>query len=219
MEELKELLELDETVMFESFEELSESDKPKGILLHIKKAPMIVADKENKNSRIYPEEAITSGLEKFKKKLKENPIASQLEHGNGDTFVRLNKVSHIISSVQYDKDSKTAFCDLAILKTGAGRDVKALLDSGVKMGLSVRGSGVVGADGKVSGWSLEGVDIVGHPSFGDDVDLSRGRVFESCDNAILEEEIIEGRYWHARKAGFMGTKQEYRELYLKEREK
>jgi len=53
---------------------------------------------------------------------------------------------------------------LKILPTPMGNLVKTLLESGVKLGVSSRGSGNVSEGGKVSDFEIVTVDIVAQPS-------------------------------------------------------
>ena len=53
---------------------------------------------------------------------------------------------------------------LKIMPTPMGKIVSTLLDSGCKLGVSSRGAGNVGSDGKVADFEIVTVDIVAQPS-------------------------------------------------------
>ena len=55
-------------------------------------------------------------------------------------------------------------CKMKILPTPMGQLVKTMLESGVKLGVSSRGSGEVNESGDVSGFEIITVDVVAQPS-------------------------------------------------------
>jgi hypothetical protein len=62
-------------------------------------------------------------------------------------------------------DGPNGFGKLKILPTPMGKLVETMLESGVKLGVSSRGSGNVNeADGKVSDFEIVTVDVVAQPS-------------------------------------------------------
>jgi len=62
-------------------------------------------------------------------------------------------------------DGPNGFGKLKILPTPMGQLVQTMLESGVKLGVSSRGSGNVNeADGKVSDFEIVTVDVVAQPS-------------------------------------------------------
>jgi hypothetical protein len=61
-------------------------------------------------------------------------------------------------------DGADGYGKLKIVPTPMGNIVKTLLQSGVRLGVSSRGSGNVGDDGAVSDFEIITVDIVAQPS-------------------------------------------------------
>lgn len=61
-------------------------------------------------------------------------------------------------------DGPNGFGKLQILPTPMGNLVRAMLESGVKLGVSSRGQGNVDRNGKVSDFEIVTVDIVAQPS-------------------------------------------------------
>jgi hypothetical protein len=61
-------------------------------------------------------------------------------------------------------DGPNGYGKLKILPTPMGQLVQTMLESGVKLGVSSRGSGEVDNSGNVSGFEIITVDIVAQPS-------------------------------------------------------
>ena len=80
-----------------------------------------------------------------------------------DLKIHLDRVSHMITSMWMD--GANGFGKLKILPTPMGQLVSTMLESGVKLGVSSRGSGNVNdANGHVSDFEIVTVDIVAQPS-------------------------------------------------------
>lgn len=126
------------------------------------KGVFIQGDVRNQNQRIYPVREIARAVNEMNKKI----IATNGIFGEGDHPPELNinidRISHIITEVWMD--GTDGYGKLKILETPIGNIVKTLLKSGVKLGVSSRGSGNVGDDGIVSDFEIVTVDIVVQPS-------------------------------------------------------
>jgi len=61
-------------------------------------------------------------------------------------------------------DGPNGYGKLKILPTPMGQLVQTMLESGVKLGVSSRGTGEVDGDGNVSGFDIVTVDVVAQPS-------------------------------------------------------
>jgi len=61
-------------------------------------------------------------------------------------------------------DGPNGYGKLKILPTPMGQLVQTMLESGVKLGVSSRGTGEVDGDGKVTGFEIVTVDVVAQPS-------------------------------------------------------
>ena len=80
-----------------------------------------------------------------------------------DLKINLDRVSHMISNMWMD--GPNGYGKLKILPTPMGQLVQTMLESGVKLGVSSRGSGNVNdLDGRVSDFEIITVDIVAQPS-------------------------------------------------------
>jgi hypothetical protein len=146
------------------------------------------ADSQNSNHRTYPESILSREINRKSEELRKGKIAGQLEHPLSG-ITKLDKVAHILSSVQYDRNTKLASAESFILDTSKGRDFMVLLDAELKMGVSMRGFGNV-FDGRVqSDYKFDTVDFVLHPSFGSDATIDQSNIIESASNLFDEKEI------------------------------
>lgn len=118
---------------------------------------------KNANQRVYP----VSEIEKAVKALNEQTqngqtVLGEVDHPD-DLKINLDRVSHTIQSMWMD--GPNGYGKLKILPTPMGQLVKTMLDAGVLLGVSSRGSGEVDdATGQVSGFEMVTVDIVAQPS-------------------------------------------------------
>jgi len=77
--------------------------------------------------------------------------------------INLDRVSHMITEMWMD--GPNGYGKLKILPTPMGQLVKTMLESGVKLGVSSRGSGnVAESTGNVSDFEIVTVDVVAQPS-------------------------------------------------------
>jgi len=118
---------------------------------------------KNANERIYPVTEIESAVQTLNEQIQEGfSVLGEVDHPD-DLKINLDRVSHMIT--QMWMDGANGFGKLKILPTPMGELVKTMLQSGVKLGVSSRGSGNVNDyDGKVSDFEIVTVDIVAQPS-------------------------------------------------------
>lgn len=122
---------------------------------------MMQAEVVNGNGRNYPLAEIKAAVEFAQKRISEGHfIAGELNHPN-DLQINLERVSHLITEVRLDGNN--AIGKMKLLNTPMGQLAKNLLDGGMKLGVSSRGSGSV-TEGKVEGFNFLTVDIVSTPS-------------------------------------------------------
>jgi hypothetical protein len=89
-------------------------------------------------------------------------VLGEVDHPD-DLKINLDRVSHMIT--QMWMDGANGFGKLKILPTPMGQLVTTMLEAGVKLGVSSRGSGNVNeADGRVSDFEIITVDVVAQPS-------------------------------------------------------
>ena len=144
-----------------SMEVLSEGEGSKKSLYM--KGIFIQGGVKNANERVYPVSEIENAVETLNKQIVEGySVLGEVDHPD-DLKINLDRVSHMISSMWMD--GPNGFGKLKILPTPMGQLVSTMLESGVKLGVSSRGSGNVDdGSGRVSDFEIVTVDIVAQPS-------------------------------------------------------
>jgi hypothetical protein len=118
---------------------------------------------KNANQRVYPVHEISKAVDTINKQIKEGySVLGELDHPD-DLKINLDRVTHMIENMWMD--GPCGYGKLTILPTPSGKIVEAMLTSGVKLGVSSRGSGNVNeSSGHVSDFEIITVDIVAQPS-------------------------------------------------------
>jgi len=118
---------------------------------------------ENANKRVYPVSEITNAVKTINEQIKEgNSVLGEVDHPD-DLKINLDRVSHMIESMWMD--GPNGYGKLKILETPMGQLVKTMIEGGVKLGVSSRGSGEVNeSTGNVSNFEIVTVDVVAQPS-------------------------------------------------------
>jgi hypothetical protein len=118
---------------------------------------------KNANERIYPVHEIEKAVDTLNKQISEGySVLGEVDHPD-DLKINLDRVSHMITHMYMD--GPNGYGKLKILPTPMGQLVRTMLESGVKLGVSSRGSGNVNdMDGRVSDFEIITVDIVAQPS-------------------------------------------------------
>jgi hypothetical protein len=156
---LKENLTFDAARM-EILTEDSNDGKGKNLYL---KGVCIEGGIKNENQRIYPISEIQRAVGTINETLKNGKsVLGEVDHPD-DLKINLDRVSHMITDMWMD--GHAGYGKLKILPTPMGNLVKTMLESGVKLGVSSRGSGNVSeGSGHVSDFEIITVDIVAQPS-------------------------------------------------------
>ena len=117
----------------------------------------------NANERVYPVHEIAKAVDTINEQIKTgHSVLGEVDHPD-DLKINLDRVSHMIENMWMD--GPCGYGKLKILPTPMGGLVKTMLDSGVKLGVSSRGSGNVNdANGHVSDFEIVTVDVVAQPS-------------------------------------------------------
>jgi len=117
---------------------------------------------KNQNQRVYPVNEINMAVKTLKERItKGYSVLGEADHPE-DLNINLDRVSHVI--VDMNMNGNDGIGKLKMLPTPMGNVCKTLLESGVKLGVSSRGSGDVDANGQVSNFEIITVDIVANPS-------------------------------------------------------
>ena len=118
---------------------------------------------ENHNKRVYPVREIEKAVSTINDQLKTGySVLGEVDHPD-DLKINLDRVSHMITRMWME--GNCGYGKLKLLPTPMGELVRAMLTSGVKLGVSSRGSGQVNeSSGHVSDFEIITVDIVAQPS-------------------------------------------------------
>ena len=129
--------------------------------LHMK-GVFIQGGVKNQNQRVYPISEISNAVGNIKERLNSGySVLGEADHPDNLT-VNLDRVSHMITDMWMD--GPNGLGKLKIMPTPMGKIVTTLSESGVKLGVSSRGSGNVNESGEVQGFEIITVDIVAQPS-------------------------------------------------------
>ena len=128
------------------------------------KGIMIQGGVRNANQRVYPVNEIGRAVKTLNDQISEGySVLGEVDHPEG-LNINLDRVSHMIQETWMD--GPNGYGKLKILPTPMGQLVKTMLESGVKLGVSSRGSGNVSesGSGEVSDFEIITVDVVAQPS-------------------------------------------------------
>jgi len=98
------------------------------------------SDTRNGNGRVYPHAVLEREMENYQKCVKEKRALGELDHPD-DSVVNLKNASHMVTQTWWDNG--TVMGKIQVLNTPSGNILKALVGSGVKLGISSRGLGSV----------------------------------------------------------------------------
>jgi hypothetical protein len=123
-------------------------------------------DEQNNNGRIYPRSILETQVKGLQEKINERALVGALDHPPNDA-IHLSQASHLITKLWVEKDGDV-MGEAEILSTPSGKIVEALLNDGVKIGISSRGLGTLSEtkNGKVvnEDFKLLTFDLVSDPS-------------------------------------------------------
>lgn len=116
----------------------------------------------NLNERVYPVREIEKAVNHINETIgKGESVLGECDHPE-ELTINLDRVSHVIEKMWMD--GNTGLGKLKILPTPHGNIIKTLIEAGVKLGVSSRGSGNVNERGEVSDFEIVTVDVVARPS-------------------------------------------------------
>jgi len=129
----------------------------------------------NKNKRYYSREVFEKSIGKAQTQIAEGSMLGELDHPDWDaslktTTIRFTKI--YLEEDQQDPERPFVAFEGIVLDNEHGRQLLSLLEAGVKIGMSTRGSGkrrvgnVAGEEDVtiIEEFLLEGIDAVGNPS-------------------------------------------------------
>jgi hypothetical protein len=117
----------------------------------------------NANQRVYPVNEIGRAVKTLNDQISGGySVLGEVDHPEG-LNINLDRVSHMITEMWMD--GPNGYGKMKILPTPMGQLVSTMIQSGVKLGVSSRGSGnVVEGSGEVSDFEIITVDVVAQPS-------------------------------------------------------
>ena len=98
------------------------------------------SDVQNGNGRVYPRQIMEREVKKYAGIVEDNRALGELDHPDS-SIINLANVSHMITEVWMDGASVMG--KAKVLNTPSGQILRALVESGVKIGISSRGMGSV----------------------------------------------------------------------------
>jgi hypothetical protein len=139
----------------------SEEDGVGGKSMHLN-GICIQGDIRNQNQRVYSSQEIGKAVKTLNEQIAGGySVLGEVDHPQ-DLKINLDRVSHMITKMWMD--GPNGYGKLKILPTPMGKLIETMLTSGVKLGVSSRGSGEVDSSGNVQGFEIITVDIVAQPS-------------------------------------------------------
>ena len=156
------MLYLREHLSFDQARVVLESDDKDGKSLYLK-GIAIQGGIRNANQRVYPVDEITNAVKTLNDQIQNGySVLGEVDHPD-DLKVNLDRVSHMITDMWMD--GPNGYGKMKILPTPMGNLIRTMLEAGVKLGVSSRGSGNVDeVSGKVADFEIITVDIVAQPS-------------------------------------------------------
>lgn len=122
----------------------------------------IQAERRNLNERVYPLDEIQSAVQNMADRLaRGESILCECDHPDSLT-INLDRVAGMITKVWMEGNNGMAI--IKLLPTDHGKNLRTLLENGVRLGVSSRGSGDVDHNGVISNFDIVTVDIVAQPS-------------------------------------------------------
>lgn len=142
-------------------------------------------DEKNNNGRIYSKKILEREVIKIQEAMEERRLLGELDHPTNNA-VRLSNVSHLITGLSFKGNDLLGECEL--LDTPSGKVAQALVEGGVKIGISSRGMGTLSEQGDGTkqvneDYKLVTFDLVADPS-------TRGAfpsIAESTQSKLVEE--------------------------------
>ena len=118
--------------------QLNESEAPSERGLVKCRGKFQEAEAINKNKRMYPYGVLDENVKRLQEALEERRLVGELDHPT-DSIIHFADASHVITNLWWD--GNVLMGEGEILNTPHGKVLKALINDGVKVGISSRGVG------------------------------------------------------------------------------
>lgn len=176
MSELETLKELREWMPFEKRVITEQRD---GRQVVVMEGILQRADTLNQNGRIYPRSVLAKELRNYQKIIKERRALGALDHTD-NSIIELKTSSHVITEASMDSDGVVRG-RIEVLSTSNGKELQALINDNITIGISSRGVGSTKEEGGYQvvqeDYQLICWDIVSEPSTpGAYIHLAEGRI-------------------------------------------
>lgn len=153
----------DITDEFEIFEEETNKNSPSNLYI---KGPYMMAEDVNRNNRRYPLEELKREVERYNEEMvKPGRAMGELNHPT-TADVDLERACHVVTELT--QDGNVFYGKSKVLTTPCGQVVRALINDGVKIGMSSRALGTLeegSTFNTVRNLKLVAVDCVADPSY------------------------------------------------------
>ena len=112
------------------------STSPRGLVMF--RGKFQEAEAVNKNKRMYPFSVLDENVKRLNEALEDRRLVGELDHPT-DSIIHFANASHVVTRLWWD--GNVLMGEGEILNTPHGKVLKALIDDGVKVGISSRGVG------------------------------------------------------------------------------
>jgi len=116
--------------------DLKESNIEKGLLRF--RGKFQEAEAVNKNKRMYPHAVLDENVQRLMDVVKSRGLVGELDHPT-DSIIHFKEASHVITKLWWD--GNILMGEGEVLNTPHGKVLKALINDGVRVGISSRGVG------------------------------------------------------------------------------
>lgn len=114
----------------------NETTSPRGLVVF--KGKFQEAEAVNKNKRMYPYDVLNENIKRLQEALDDRRLVGELDHPT-DSIIHFANASHVVTKLWWE--GQVLMGQGEILNTPHGKVLKALIDDGVKVGISSRGVG------------------------------------------------------------------------------
>jgi Prohead core protein serine protease len=96
------------------------------------------SETKNKNNRVYPHSVLDENVQRLQESVKSKGLIGELDHPQ-DSIIHFKEASHVITKLWWE--GHVLMGEGEILTTSHGRQLRALLNDGIRIGMSSRGIG------------------------------------------------------------------------------
>jgi len=150
-----------------------EGNSGKTKVQYILTGPFMKADVPTRNGNVYKREEANKAIANLRPMVAERRIRMLVDHPEWFGSASITKSGALLMEITDVQEDGYAYYKAKVMNTAAGKDLKAVLDAGSKLGVSTRGRGFVkeeeipGYEGKfsvVTDWELVSIDFVDDPA-------------------------------------------------------